>query len=253
VSALLQARDVVAGYVPDLAIVRGAAIEVAAGEVVTVIGPNGAGKSTFVKAIAGLVPIFSGSVTFKGAAIAGLKPHAIMRAGIGYVPQTANVFTGLTVHENLRVGGHMLGRAFAARADALYAMFPDLAARRRHLGRQLSGGQRQMLAVARALIIEPALLILDEPSAGLSPKLVGQVFETLRGLARSGVAVLMVEQNAKAALAISDRGTVLVEGRNQLSGPARALLDDPAVKELYLGGFAGAAAGAAAGAGAGRA
>jgi branched-chain amino acid transport system ATP-binding protein len=238
-SALLAVEDVVAGYVPDLAIVRGASIAVAGGEVVTIIGPNGAGKSTLIKAIAGLVPIFSGAVTLGGQAIAGLKPHAIMRAGIGYVPQTANVFTGLTVHENLRVGGHLLGRQFGARAEAVYALFPDLAERRRNLGRQLSGGQRQMLAIARALIIEPSLLILDEPSAGLSPKLVGQVFDKVRALAAAGVAVLMVEQNAKAALAISDRGTVLVEGRAQLAGPARALLDDPAVKELYLGGFGG--------------
>lgn len=237
-SVLLEAADIVAGYVPDLAIVRGASVAVRPGEIVTIIGPNGAGKSTLIKAIAGLVPIFSGAVTLGGRAIAGLKPHAIMRAGLGYVPQTANVFTGLTVHENLRVGGHLLGRGFAPRADAIYTLFPDLAERRRHLGRQLSGGQRQMLAIARALIIEPTLLILDEPSAGLSPKLVGIVFEKVRALAQSGVAVLMVEQNAKAALAISNRGYVLVEGRAQLEGAAEALLADPAVKALYLGGFA---------------
>ncbi|MBL8838958.1 MAG: ABC transporter ATP-binding protein [Alphaproteobacteria bacterium] len=235
---LLEARDVFAGYVADLAIVRGASIAIASGEVVTIIGPNGAGKSTFVKTMAGLVRLFSGAITLAGRAIGGLPPQDLVRAGLGFVPQTANVFTTLTVHENLRVGGHLLRHGFAARAAAIYSLFPDLADRRRHLGSQLSGGQRQMLAFARALIMEPRVLMLDEPSAGLSPKMANMVFEKARSLARTGIAVLMVEQNAKAALAVSDRAYVLVEGREQLSGPADRLLDDPAVRRLYLGGHA---------------
>jgi branched-chain amino acid transport system ATP-binding protein len=236
VSALLEVREVVAGYVPDLAIVRGASLSVDAGEIVTVIGPNGAGKSTLIKAIAGLIAISGGAVALAGRALAGLAPHDIIRAGLGYVPQTANVFTTLSVHENLRVGGHLLGRAAESRCEAIYALFPDLAERRRHLGRQLSGGQRQMLAFARALMTEPKVMMLDEPSAGLSPKMTALVFAKARELARGGVGVLMVEQNARAALAVSDRAYVLVEGRERLAGPAATLLDDPGVRELYLGG-----------------
>ena len=235
-AVLLDVRDVVAGYAKDLAIVRGASIAVAAGEVVTIIGPNGAGKSTLIKTIAGLVHLFSGSIALGGRSIGGLAPQELVRDGLGFVPQTANVFTTLSVHENLRVGSHLLPAGFPQRAAAVYALFPDLADRRRHLGRQLSGGQRQMLAFARAMIAEPKVLLLDEPSAGLSPKLAATVFDKARALARSGLAVLMVEQNATAALGFSDRGYVLVDGKERLSGAADELLKDPAVRRLYLGG-----------------
>jgi branched-chain amino acid transport system ATP-binding protein len=234
--SLLAVQDLVAGYVPDVPIVRGVSLALEAGEVLTIIGPNGAGKSTLVKAVAGLVDTFGGHVSAGEQRVTGMKAHAIIRAGIGYVPQVANIFTTLSVHENLRVGGYTVGREFAARAERVYTLFPDLAAHRKHQGRALSGGQRQMLAFARALVAEPKILILDEPSAGLSPKMTQLVFAKTRELAGHGIGILMVEQNARAALAISDRAVVLVEGRERLTGPAAKLLDDPAVGELYLGG-----------------
>jgi branched-chain amino acid transport system ATP-binding protein len=168
--------------------------------------------------------------------ITALPAHGVVAAGIGFVPQTANVFTTLTIHENLKVGGHTLRGELAARLERAYALFPVLAEKRRQPGRALSGGQRQMLAVARALMTEPKLLLLDEPTAGLAPQIVGEVFRLLRRLADSGVAVLMVEQNAKAALKASDRGYVLAEGRNRIAGRADELLSDPAVAETFLGG-----------------
>ena len=233
---VLEARGIVAGYVRDLPIVRGVSLHAEPGEVVTVIGPNGAGKSTLVKALAGLVPLSAGSVHLRGREITGMPTHALPAAGVGYVPQTGNVFTTLTIDENLRVGGYRLGAALAGRLERVYAMFPDLAARRRDPGRVLSGGQRQMLAIARALVIEPALLMLDEATAGLAPRAAAAVFARVRELAGHGVAVLMVEQNARAALEAADRGYVLAEGTTRLSGPARQLLGDRAIAEIYLGG-----------------
>jgi branched-chain amino acid transport system ATP-binding protein len=233
VTAVLEAREVVAGYVPDLPIVRGVSLHVAAGEVVTVIGPNGAGKSTLLKAIAGLVPVSAGAVRLRERDITGLRTHELTAAGVGYVPQTGNVFTTLTVHENLLVGAY---RAREARLAAVYDLFPDLAGRRREAGRVLSGGQRQMLAIARALVIEPAVLLLDEATAGLAPRAAAEVFGRVRELAGRGVAVLMVEQNARAALEASDRGYVLSDGVTRLQGPARDLLGDPAIAHIYLGG-----------------
>ncbi|MHB2166360.1 ABC transporter ATP-binding protein [Alsobacter sp. R-9] len=232
---LLVARSVVAGYVPGLPIVKGVHGDVAGGEIVTIIGPNGAGKSTFLKALAGLVPIESGEVLLRGAPVTGLPTHELIAAGLAFVPQTGNVFTTLTIHENLMVGGHTVGSALRRRLDAAYALFPALAEKRGQRARVLSGGQRQMLAIARALMTEPAVIMLDEPTAGLSPKVVGEVFADLRRLAQSGVAVFMVEQNAKAALRISDRGYVLADGENRFEGSAASLLDDPAVAEAFLG------------------
>ncbi len=232
---LLRADRVVAGYVRGLPILHGASLEVAAGEIVTVIGPNGAGKSTLLKAIAGLVVTESGEIQFQGRPIASLAPHRIVRAGVGYVPQTGNVFTTLSIHENLKVGGHLLRGERSARLERAYAQFPALAEKRSTRARNLSGGQRQMLAIARALMTDPALLMLDEPTAGLAPRIVEEVFGQLRALARAGVAVLMVEQKAKAALRVSDRGYVLAEGRNRIEGPAAALLDNPAVAAAFLG------------------
>jgi ABC-type branched-subunit amino acid transport system ATPase component len=234
---VLIAHDIVAGYVPGMPIVHGVSVEVSAGEIVTIIGPNGAGKSTFLKALAGLVLFESGSVHCFGQDVSGRPAHELIQLGLGFVPQTGNVFTGLTIHENLVMGGHTLSAAdLKARLARAYEQFPLLAKRRSSNGGVLSGGQRQMLAVARALMTNPKVLMLDEPTAGLSPKVVGEVFVNLRSLAASGVAVLMVEQNAKAALRISDRGYVLAEGRNRMSAAAADLLVDPAVGEAFLGG-----------------
>ena len=233
---LLSARDIVAGYFGGLPVVHGISVDVAPREIVTLIGPNGAGKSTFLKAIAGLIALESGRVMLGEREITALAAHKVVAAGIGYVPQTANVFTTLTIHENLKVGGHTLRGELAARLERAYALFPVLAEKRRQPGRALSGGQRQMLAIARALMTEPKLLLLDEPTAGLAPQVVGEVFRLLRRLAESGVAVLMVEQNAKAALNASDRGYVLAEGRNRIAGRSAELLNDPKVAETFLGG-----------------
>ncbi|MCZ8096519.1 MAG: ABC transporter ATP-binding protein [Burkholderiales bacterium] len=244
---LLVARDVVAGYAPGLPIVKGVSAEVARREIVTIIGPNGAGKSTFLKALAGLVPVTSGEVRLGDAAVTGMDTHRLIAAGLAFVPQTGNVFTTLTIHENLTVGGHTVGSALRRRLDAAYAMFPALAAKRGQKARVLSGGQRQMLAIGRALMTEPSVIMLDEPTAGLAPRVVGEVFADLRRLAESDVAVLMVEQNAKAALRISDRGYVLADGENRFAGAAADLLADPAVAEAFLGSRRAGAAGSEAG------
>ena len=243
-AALLEVQQLEAGYVRGLPIVHGVSLHVAPREVVTVIGPNGAGKSTLLKAIVGLVPVHAGRVRLGERDLTGAAAHEVVRAGVGYVPQVANIFTTLTVAENLRAGAHLLhgrGRAdkvlLAERLERAYAMFPVLGEKRGERARTLSGGQRQMLAMARALMTEPALLVLDEPTAGLSPLLVDEVFTRVRELAARGVAVLMVEQNAKGALRRSDRGYVLAEGRNRVEGEAGALLADPAVAAAFLGGM----------------
>jgi len=233
----LSTVQLVAGYERDLPIVRGIDLDVRAGELVAVLGPNGAGKSTFVKAIAGLVPIHSGQVRLGGTDLTGVPTHRKVRHGLGFVPQTENVFATLSIHENLQIAAQMLPpERRAPRIAELYAIFPDLAARPSRRAGALSGGQRQMLAVARALIVEPSVLMLDEPSAGLSPKIVGEVFARLRDINRTGVTVILVEQNVKAALAIADRAVILVEGQLRHEGTAAGLLDDPLVAELYLGG-----------------
>jgi branched-chain amino acid transport system ATP-binding protein len=234
-AAVLRVQGLVAGYVKGMPIVKGASLQVAAGELVAIIGPNGAGKSTLMKAIAGLVTAESGQIALRSASLLGLSPDQIMRAGLGFVPQTGNVFATLTIHENLRVGGYLLGAELAQRLERAYTMFPALAAKRRDKARTLSGGQRQMLAIARALMTDPSVLMLDEPSAGLAPMMVQEVFESLHRLSRQGVSVLMVEQNAKGALQHSDRAYILVEGGNHLEGPAQALLHDPAVGAAFLG------------------
>ena len=234
--ALLRAEGVVAGYRPDSPILHGVSAEVRRGEVVTIIGPNGAGKSTLVKAIAGLVGVSAGSIRFAGSEIANTPAHRLPARGVGYVPQVDNVFGTLTVHENLRLGAAPLPRrAVARRFDAAYAAFPDLAERRDRKANVLSGGQRQMLALARALVPEPELILLDEPSAGLAPKVTAEMFDLVRGLAVGGVAVLMVEQNARAALGVSDRGYVLVEGRNRLDGDAGDLAANADLGAVFLG------------------
>jgi ABC-type branched-subunit amino acid transport system ATPase component len=235
-ASLLHAEAVAAGYARGLPIVHGVSLRVAQREIVAVIGPNGAGKSTLLKAIAGLIVTEGGRILLDGRDITRLAPHEVVRAGVGYVPQTANVFTTLTIHENLKVGGHLLRGEMAARLDRAYALFPALAARRRTRARTLSGGQRQMLAIARALMTDPRVIMLDEPTAGLAPIVVREVFALLRSLADAGVGVLLVEQNAKAALAAADRGYVLAEGRNRSEGPAVALLGNTDIAAAFLGG-----------------
>lgn len=238
-TAALSTRGLVAGYERDLPIVRGIDLAVQPGELIVILGPNGAGKSTYVKAIAGIVPVFGGAIHLGGKDETAVPAHEKIRSGLAFVPQTENVFTSLTIAENLQLAADILPKQKqAARLAHVYAMFPDLAARPRLRAGALSGGQRQMLAVARALIPDPKVLILDEPSAGLSPKIVGQVFADLKAVNRSGVTMILVEQNVRAALAIADRGVVLVEGRLAHEGPAAALADDPVIAELYLGSHA---------------
>ena len=233
----LVVRDLVAGYEPGVPIVNGASLTVAAGEIVAVLGPNGAGKSTLIKAIAGVAPIRSGAVFLGDEEITRLPAHRMVREGLAFVPQTENVFTGMSVEDNLRLAAGILPSDKRTRRIAeIYRFFPDLARQRRLLAGRLSGGQRQMAAIARALIAAPRVLMLDEPSAGLSPKLVEGVFARLAEIRASGVAIVLVEQNARAALAIADRGLVLVEGRNRHEGRAAELWGDARVAALYLGG-----------------
>ncbi|NNG03395.1 MAG: ABC transporter ATP-binding protein [Inquilinus sp.] len=234
-TAVLDVRDVVAGYTPTLQILRGVSLEVRAGEIVTVLGPNGAGKSTLIKAVAGLVPISAGDIRFLDRDITGMRTHILVRQGLSYVPQTENVFARLSVEENLALGADFDRAAMEERRGQVLDLFPDLA-RLGHLAAgKLSGGQRQMVAVGRALMSAPKLLMLDEPSAGLSPKLAQTVFTQLRRIRDAGVTILIVEQNARAALAVSDRGYVLAEGRERMHGSAAELLDSPEVGALYLG------------------
>ena len=231
----LAVDALVAGYEPDLPIVREASLEVGAGEIVALLGPNGAGKSTLVKAVAGLVPVTAGTIRFDGRDITRTSAHRLIGEGLAFVPQTENVFTKLTVGENLALAGHRLGRRLRERLAAVFALFPDLARQRGLAAGRLSGGQRQMLACARALIVEPRLLMLDEPSAGLAPVMVSQLFAKLREVRAVGVTILIVEQNVRAALALADRGYFLIDGRPRLSGTAASLARDPALADLYLG------------------
>jgi branched-chain amino acid transport system ATP-binding protein len=229
---LLTLRDVRGGY-GEIDILAGVDADVAAGEIVTVAGTNGAGKSTLIKAVMGLLPHVSGRLLFEDHDLAALPTEHRIRIGIGYVPQVANVFATLTVLENLMVVEGVASRA--ARIEELFGLFPALAERRRMRAGALSGGERQQLALARALMSRPKLMLLDEPTAALSPALVGQVFARIRELPRLGAAVLVVEQRARQALAISDRAYVLDQGRVALSGTAADLLADPRAAALYLG------------------
>lgn len=233
--ALLEGRDLRAGY-GGMEILRGVSIELRQGEVVTVIGPNGAGKSTLLKTLFGLLTPTAGRVTFRGEDITGRRPDAIVRRGLSYVPQVDNVFPSLTIEENLDMGAFIRADDVRPRLEQLYALFPLLRERRRQRVGSLSGGERQMVAMARALMLDPVALLLDEPSAGLSPKLTEVVFERIVEINRGGVAVLIVEQNARGGLALSHRGYVLVAGQNRIEGTGAALLEDAEVGRLYLGG-----------------
>ena len=223
---LLDACGVVAGY-GETEILHGVSITVGMGEVVTIIGPNGCGKSTLMKAIVGLIRMRSGSIMFRGEDISGIQPDQAVRTGLSYVPQTGNVFPSLSIRENLDMGAFIRRDDYRGRIDEMFEIFPDLAMRPGRKAGTLSGGQRQML--------DPTLILLDEPSAGLSPEMMGLVFERSRDINRSGVAVLLVEQNAREALRMSHRGYVLVAGGNRLDDTGPDLLDNPQVASLYLG------------------
>ena len=231
----LQVDGLEAGYEPGLPIVRNATLTVLPSEIVAILGPNGAGKSSLVKAVAGLVPISKGRVLLHGQDITKTPAHRMVFEGLAFVPQTENVFINLSVAENLELAAAIVQAKRQSALEPVYAMFPDLLRQSSLLAGQLSGGQRQMLAVARALIAKPRLLILDEPSAGLSPLLVAQVFAKLREVRAAGITVLLVEQNVKSALALADRAVVLVEGRERIVGRSEELLNDERVAALYLG------------------
>ena len=242
-SIVLHAKDLVAGYIPEVNILNGCDLEVRAGEFVGIIGPNGAGKSTLLKAILGLCKIRSGTITLNGQDITGRKAHELVPLGVGYVPQTKNVFPSLTVKENLEMGCFLKPSVFKERFAYVAEMFPKLADRAAQRAGALSGGERQMVAMGRALMLEPKVLLLDEPSAGLSPALQDEVFVQCRTINASGVAILMVEQNARRCLQVVNRGYVLDQGRNAYTGTGRELLGDPNVIELYLGTLAKATGG----------
>ncbi|MBU3688140.1 MAG: ABC transporter ATP-binding protein [Acidimicrobiales bacterium mtb01] len=240
---VLHATELVAGYIPEVNILNGCNLEVSAGEFVGIIGPNGAGKSTFLKAVLGQCKVRSGQIFLNEVEITGRKAHELVAMGVGYVPQTKNVFPSLTVRENLEMGCFLKPSVFSERFEYVVDMFPRLGERASLRAGSLSGGERQMVAMGRALMMKPSILLLDEPSAGLSPALQDEVFVNCRTINQSGVAILMVEQNARRCLQVVHRGYVLDQGRNAYTGSGRDLLADPNVIELYLGTLARATGG----------
>ena len=234
-NALLVAENVTAGYLPEIDILNGVNVTLNDGELVGIIGPNGAGKSTLIKAIFGLVDVRAGSVTLRGDDISDLAAHELVAKGVGYVPQRANVFPSLTVTDNLRMGLYLNLKAWDERLQAVSELFPLLAERGEQRAGYLSGGERQMVAIGRALMMDPSVLLLDEPSAGLAPLAQDLVFDRVRRIVDSGVSIIMVEQNARRCLQIADRAYVMDQGTNAHTGPGRALLHDPKVIDLYLG------------------
>ena len=232
---LVHVDNIRAGYVPGVDILNGCSLELSPGELVGIIGPNGAGKSTLLKALFGLLSIREGSVTFKGEEISGMTAHELVSRGIGYVPQNNNVFPSLTISENLEMGVFLRPKQFKDRLAFVTDMFPRLGERLSQRAGSLSGGERQMLAMSRALMMDPEVLLLDEPSAGLSPVLQDQVFINTKQINSAGVAVVMVEQNAARCLQICDRGYVLDQGTNAYTDTGQNLLTDPNVIALYLG------------------
>lgn len=233
---VLAVEGIVAGYGAHDEVLKGVGIAAASRKFVTLIGPNGAGKSTLLKSIAGIVAPRAGTIQFEGEPIHGLKPRDISRRGIAFVPQEANVFPSLSVQENLEMGGYVDPRAIRQRMPAVLARFPVLAGRRSDPARILSGGQRQMLAMAMALMAAPRLMLLDEPSAGLSPAAAGELFDLIKTLHGEGMTLVMVEQNALDALAIADRAYLLVDGRNSREGSAPDFAADPDIRHAFLGG-----------------
>lgn len=232
---MLAVEGVVAGYTATDEVLKGVDFRVDAGEIVGIIGPNGAGKSTLLKVIAGLLAPGRGTVSFMDHSIGGHAPREICRLGVAYVPQEQNIFPSMTVRENLEIGGFIDPAGARARIDAAFERFPMLAKRRRVPARALSGGERQVLAMAMALMVEPKVLLLDEPSAGLSPIAAERLFEDIVAIHRSGTAIAMVEQNAREALTIARRAYILVDGRNHRDGSAAALAADPDIQRIFLG------------------
>lgn len=232
---LLRAFDVVAGYFPGVNILNGMTLDAEKGEMVGIIGPNGAGKSTFLKAVFGLVKVRTGTIALDGKDITGLRPDELVKRGVGFVPQTNNVFPSLTIEENLQMGVYQEPKKFKERFEHVTGIFPVLATRKSQRAGSLSGGERQMVSMARALMMNPSLLLLDEPSAGLSPALQDEVFIQIREINKTGVTIVIVEQNARRCLQIVDRGYVLDQGKNAYEGSGKALANDPKVIELYLG------------------
>ena len=232
---LLKVEGITGGY-GGMEVLRDVSIEVGQGEIVSIIGPNGAGKSTVMKTVFGLLKPWKGSIPFEGRPIAGLSPDRIVREGLCYVPQVENVFPSLTVEENLEMGAYLLKGSLQQRKQRIFDMFPRLAERRRQRAGKMSGGERQMVAMGRALMLDPRLLLLDEPSAGLAPLMVDSIFETVKTINDAGVAILMVEQNARKSLELADRGYVLATGTNQVEGSGTELLANPDIARLYLGG-----------------
>jgi len=233
--ALVRADDLVAGYVPGVNILRGCDFYLQDGELVGIIGPNGAGKSTLLKTLFGLIPVRSGGVTLRGESITGAPAHQLVSMGVGYVPQNNNVFPSLTIEENMQMGVYLRPKSFKARFDYVVDLFPLLGERRKGKAGSLSGGERQMVAMGRALMMDPSVLLLDEPSAGLSPAYQDEVFIRCRRINATGVSIIMVEQNARRCLQICDRGYVLDQGRNAYTASGKDLMNDPKVIELYLG------------------
>ena len=234
-AALLEAGGVVAGY-GETVILHGVSIAVHDGEIVTIIGPNGCGKSTLMKTLAGLVKIRSGQIRFRGEDLSGAPPERVVAKGLCYVPQAANIFPSLTIRENLEMGAFLRKDDYRGRIKDMFDLFPDLARQPTRKAHTLSGGQRQMLAIARALMLDPALLLLDEPSAGLSPAMLSLVFDRIANINATGVALLLVEHNAREALKMSTRGYVLAGGENRLEDTGPELLNNPEISRLYLGG-----------------
>ena len=217
-------------------ILKGCTISVESGEIAVIVGPNGAGKSTAMKAMFGMLDLRAGSVLLNGEDITSLPPQHRVQRGMGFVPQTQNVFTSMTVEENLEMGGFIRGDDFSDTIEEIYNLFPVLREKRAQPAGELSGGQRQQVAVGRALMTQPKVLMLDEPTAGVSPIVMDELFDRIIDVARTGIAILMVEQNAKQALAIADRGYVLVQGENRYTDSGDALLANPDVRQAFLGG-----------------
>jgi len=232
---VLEAREVTSGY-GEVEILHAVSIKVEEGEIVTIIGPNGAGKSTLLKTIFGLLPCKRGGIFFGGEDVTGRPPQVMVRKGMCYVPQSDNVFPSLTVQENLEMGAFIRRDDYRSKIEEVLALFPDVLERRHTRAGKLSGGQRQMLALARALMLDPHVLLLDEPSASLAPNMVELVFAKIVDINRSGVAIVMVEQNARQSLKLSHRGYVLAMGQNRLEGSGESLLDSEEVGRTYLGG-----------------